>query len=693
MADDKVRLILEAVDETDRAFRRLQGKLRDLEGAAGRTERRFSSLTDRLNASFSRLRRSVFTLKNAIIGAFTVGSVGMFMRSVTSVASEIEILKLRLRAVGQDGEKAFQELHAWASRLPISTKEAIDMFITLQAYGLRPSIDQMNILVDTILAMGGSEEVLQRIGLALGQIYTRGKLAAQEMIQLSNAGIPIREILAEGLGVTTQELEELLQAGIDAQTALNIIFSGLERRFGGTAKEFEGTWDGVIARLKSVWFDFRAAVADTGAFDRLKAALEQFVNWATSKEGWAVLSDLAKFTGEAILAFVDVSIGAIQLLIGFVDKLQQGFRALAAALDILSASAGGFMRSLKLSLQLLGGGIDVAEFRQKLREIQDETVAAIDRVLIRYLKESKTAADQTSAALGQLRSQLESIRTSFTRPAGGGRPPRRRRPPAPAGGDFGIYDVTLGELPSAELSLPSWGTGLKLRTPILLRKFPLEDVTLRWRQGMEQLKEKTEESRQAWERLAQSFEVNADAIVSSIQYVGFTIENSLLDVLDPLSEKFLDFKNLMVSIAREIYREFLRLAVIRPLLGAALSAAFPGGSVIASGSASLTRHLGGYIPRFHSGGLAKDEVFALLKRGEFVLSREAVNALGLGTLKELNRGGAPGGSPLIVNLSVNAIDPQSFTEYVRTNKGAIIAPLLEELNRNGALIQTIRANV
>jgi len=691
MADDKVRLILEAVDETDRAFRRLQGKLRELEGAAGRTERKFSSLSERLNASFSRLRRSVFNLKNAIIGAFTVGSVGMFMRSVAGVASEIEILKLRLRAVGQDGEKAFQQLHAWASKLPISTKEAIDMFITLQAYGLRPSIEQMNILVDTILAMGGSEEVLQRIGLALGQIYTRGKLAAQEMIQLSNAGIPIREILAEGLGVTTQELEDLLQAGIDAQTALNIIFSGLKRRFGGTAKEFEDTWDGVIARLKSVWFDFRAAVADTGAFERLKRALEQFVDWATSKEGWAVLSDLAKFTGDAILAFVDVSIGAIQLLITFVDKLQQGFRALAAALDILSASAGGFMRSLKLSLQLLGGGIDVAEFRQKLREIQNETVAAIDRVLIRYLKESKTAADQTSAALGQLRSQLESIRTSFTRPAGGGRPPRRR-PPAPAGGDIGIYDVSLGELPSAELSLPSWETGLKLRTPILLRKFPLEDVTLRWRQGMEQLKEKTEESRQAWERLAQSFEVNADAIVSSIQYIGFTIENSLLDVLDPLSDKFLDFKNLMVSIAREIYREFLRLAVIRPLLGSFFGAAF-GGGVIASGGGSISRHLGGYIPRFHSGGLAKDEVFALLKRGEFVLSREAVNTLGLGTLKELNRGGAPGGPPVIVNLSVNAIDPQSFTEYVRTNKGAILAPLLEELNRNGALIQTIRANV
>jgi len=390
----------------------------------------------------------------------------------------------------------------------------------------------------------------------------------------------------------------------------------------------------------------------------------------SEREGWAVLSDLAKFTGDAILAFVDVSIGAIQLLITFVDKLQQGFRALAAALDILSASAGGFMRSLKLSLQLLGGGIDVAEFRQKLREIQNETVAAIDRVLIRYLKESKTAADQTSAALGQLRSQLESIRTSFTRPAGGGRPPRRR-PPAPAGGDIGIYDVSLGELPSAELSLPSWETGLKLRTPILLRKF---------------------ESRQAWERLAQSFEVNADAIVSSIQYIGFTIENSLLDVLDPLSDKFLDFKNLMVSIAREIYREFLRLAVIRPLLGSFFGAAF-GGGVIASGGGSISRHLGGYIPRFHSGGLAKDEVFALLKRGEFVLSREAVNTLGLGTLKELNRGGAPGGPPVIVNLSVNAIDPQSFTEYVRTNKGAILAPLLEELNRNGALIQTIRANV
>lgn len=54
-------------------------------------------------------------------------------------------------------------------------------------------------------------------------------------------------------------------------------------------------------------------------------------------------------------------------------------------------------------------------------------------------------------------------------------------------------------------------------------------------------------------------------------------------------------------------------------------------------------HAGGMVRRFHSGGLRSDEIPAILQRGEFVIRRAAVRALGTPLLRALNAGIAPRG--------------------------------------------------
>ena len=48
------------------------------------------------------------------------------------------------------------------------------------------------------------------------------------------------------------------------------------------------------------------------------------------------------------------------------------------------------------------------------------------------------------------------------------------------------------------------------------------------------------------------------------------------------------------------------------------------------------------IKRYHSGGLARDEVPAILQQGEFVLSKQAVQSIGLESAREINRGDSGG---------------------------------------------------
>ena len=671
MASDKdIRLIIEAIDNTERAFKNLQSKLGALQGQARRTEGVFSRLSNRLNNSFNRLSRSLFNLRNLIVGAFATGSIGLFTRSVINTASEIEILKLRLRAVGQDGEEAFKTLHAWASKLPISTKDAIDMFITLQAYGLKPSIDQMNILVDTILAMGGSTEVLQRIGLALGQIYTKGKLAAQEMIQLSNAGIPIREILAEGLGVTTQQLEELLEQGIDSTTALTIIFEGLRRRFGGTAKEYENTWAGLVERLRSVWFDFKKEVAETGAFEKLKQALKNFVDWASSKEGMMALNDLAKSVGEGLVIMAEVSIGAFELLLSTIQGVINVFRDLDYTIDQMNTKAKGWRDQLIATWKAIKGEIDIKEWQREIFRIEQETEGALGVRYLEYITRDTQATEEHIKRLEVLKEKLKEIRTELSKPT--------PSPSSPIGEGREKRKVPIFQKVPIEPTI-------QFPTSTPSSEIGRRDIRWIWDEEVwTKAKENAKTFINVWAEASKSFQVNAKAMVESLRTIGYSIEYNLLNVLDPLSEKFMRFGDIAKRILREIYREFLRLALIRPLISS-IFGYFGGGGVEAGVSVSLMgRHLGGYIPKFHYGGLANDEVFALLKKGEFVLSREAVNQLGLMSLQEFNRGGgAKGGGMIVVNI--NAVDTKSFQDLIRRNKGAIIEPIMEDLRKSGTL--------
>lgn len=94
-------------------------------------------------------------------------------------------------------------------------------------------------------------------------------------------------------------------------------------------------------------------------------------------------------------------------------------------------------------------------------------------------------------------------------------------------------------------------------------------------------------------------------------------------------------------------------------------------------------HDGGYIDKFHGGGLAHDEVAATLQRGEYVVSRRGVAAL-----DRINRG-EPGRSA--VNVAIN-VDNQTGRQVDMQQKSSrfdgekyIVNVILKDLNSNGQL--------
>ena len=113
------------------------------------------------------------------------------------------------------------------------------------------------------------------------------------------------------------------------------------------------------------------------------------------------------------------------------------------------------------------------------------------------------------------------------------------------------------------------------------------------------------------------------------------------------------------------------------VIGYAWAAAVnPAGAAIGAKTAMgvPTAHNGGQIKRYHSGGMAQNEVPAILEEGEFVVRKEAVSSVGLETLNRINQTGNTGS----VNISFTGnVLSQDFIE-----DEAI--PMIKEAVRRGA---------
>lgn len=70
----------------------------------------------------------------------------------------------------------------------------------------------------------------------MGQIQAKGKLSAEEMLQMAERGLPVFDVLKDKLGLTKKDMENLGAAGIESSQAINAILEGLDEKFNGAAK-------------------------------------------------------------------------------------------------------------------------------------------------------------------------------------------------------------------------------------------------------------------------------------------------------------------------------------------------------------------------------------------------------------------------------------------------------------------------
>lgn len=310
---------------------------------------RFAKNSDGLLTSM----RKNWLLLGGAIGGLT-GAIS-FAKGALETASSFEQMAIQLDVLTKGrGVETLDRINRWALEMPVNTQEAVQSFVQMTAFGLNPTIKSMEILTDVASVFG--QDALPRVSRALGQMKALGKLSAEELNQLSEVGINAREILFNAFG---QTVEEIQKSGRNIDEVINVLWQGMDEKFGGAAKKAMTSWEGLTAVTKSYLTEIsRAVMTDSGAFQMLKNILGDINTELENNMKWT-----------------QRNIGIFQLLVGATGWVYDEFKELADLLAEMTTEPF-FWKPLEIA----AAAKELSNLKKELKEINDEN-AEMARIL------------------------------------------------------------------------------------------------------------------------------------------------------------------------------------------------------------------------------------------------------------------------------------------------------------------------
>lgn len=243
----------------------------------------------------------------AAAAGLAVGAVafGAFSAAALKGAGALEQQKIAFTTLlksEEKGSKFLDQVLQFAKETPFDALGVADGAKKLLAYGFAAE-DVLPILTDlgdATSALGLGNDGLGRLILAFGQIRTAGKLTGMEARQLSEAGIPVWEILANKIGKTTGEIKKMTEEGaIPAELAIEALREGMQNTFGGSLKAQAASLLGTFEKIKeSATLGLYQALLPS--LPKIAAELREF---APALEGLSVA--LGRGLGTALTDFLD----------------------------------------------------------------------------------------------------------------------------------------------------------------------------------------------------------------------------------------------------------------------------------------------------------------------------------------------------------------------------------------------------
>jgi len=300
----------------DKASGQLKGVAKSLDGLGVKTKN-LSSAFKKFEGTLVSVSKRIAKI-GAALGATLSGALSGLGYAMVRTNAQFEKFQITLETLYKDGNKAKQVLDSimdFAAKTPFEIDQLTQAWVQMKAMGLEPNLEMLRAIGDTVAALGGTQDVFEGIVRALGQIQAKGKVSAEELMQLAERGVPAYEILGEKLGLTRDQLANIGAESIEANKAIQALIEGMRERFGGNMERMSRSWEGMISNLKDQWTRFMKAVGESGAFQALKDRLKGILESIDEAFDSGKAQKWAEIVGKAIVIFVDGVSGAFKIMV------------------------------------------------------------------------------------------------------------------------------------------------------------------------------------------------------------------------------------------------------------------------------------------------------------------------------------------------------------------------------------------
>ncbi|PHS23507.1 MAG: hypothetical protein COA83_09725 [Methylophaga sp.] len=345
-----VEILLKAKDFASDKIDKLKKRIKSLGAVSGAS----SVGTNRLSASVGGLTAKIGAFIGATAGFIAVK--GLF-EGVINTGAKFETLNTQLAAVtgsAEAGEEAFAWIKEFTKETPFQLDQVSESFIKLKAFGLDPMDGTMQKLVDTAAKLGGGQEKLNGIILAVGQAWAKQKLQAEETLQLVERGVPVYELLSKALGKTTAEIQEMSSKGELGRDAIKALIDALgDDALGAAAAEMKN-FRGIVSNLKDTFVEFLAEVSDQGALDFFKGQLSDLADTIKRMREDGSLTELAKDISNFMIGAAEATkslLGVMKSVIGKVIQFSSEIKNLALA--FIAVKLAGFTAGIVTMISAL----------------------------------------------------------------------------------------------------------------------------------------------------------------------------------------------------------------------------------------------------------------------------------------------------------------------------------------------------
>lgn len=310
------------------------------------------SFGNTINDMGSKLTNSITKPAIAATSALAAITVGKGFGRLVGIDSA----RAKLQGLGHDAkavEAIMDNALASVSGTSFAMEDAANTAATAVAAGIKPGQELTRYLSLTADAAAIAGINMGEMGSIFNKIATSGVIQAEEMNQLGDRGIPIFQMLADEMGVSTDQVKEL---GSQGEISSKIFLNAIEEGFGGAAQimgdmSFSASFDNIGAAISRIGANFLDAGGKGGGFfSQLKPLMSEF------RESLGVIEDQAADLGVAFGESFGKAIESIRSAIEWFNALDDETRGMITRTAGMGATiAVGLGPALKIVGTLTSG--------------------------------------------------------------------------------------------------------------------------------------------------------------------------------------------------------------------------------------------------------------------------------------------------------------------------------------------------